>query len=130
MISKYVDKALRRARYVEIEGGSYCGTVTGLRGVLATASQGGHCAAHDQCPTFGSNPHTSEQPLLGRSPSYVQVSWTVWQKYPSPLAEQYPQGPQSESIRQWLPTAHTFGALLDAEGRHAQGTFPEHSESE
>jgi len=36
MISRYVDRALRRARYVEIEGGAYCGTVAGLRGVIAT----------------------------------------------------------------------------------------------
>jgi predicted RNase H-like HicB family nuclease len=38
MISRYVDRALRRARYVELEDGSYCGTIPGLRGVIATGS--------------------------------------------------------------------------------------------
>jgi predicted RNase H-like HicB family nuclease len=38
MISRYVERALRRARYVEAEDGSYCGTVAGLRGVISTGS--------------------------------------------------------------------------------------------
>lgn len=35
MISKYVTKALGRARYSQLEDGSYCATVSGLRGVIA-----------------------------------------------------------------------------------------------
>lgn len=37
MISRYVDKALRRARYLRLEDGSISATVPGLRGVIATA---------------------------------------------------------------------------------------------
>ncbi len=37
MIARYIDKALRRARYTEPDPGVYCATVPGLRGVLATA---------------------------------------------------------------------------------------------
>ncbi len=36
MISSYVDKALERARYELLEDGSFCATVPGLRGVIAT----------------------------------------------------------------------------------------------
>ena len=36
MIGKYIDKALHRARYVRVEGGTYAATVPGLRGVIAT----------------------------------------------------------------------------------------------
>ena len=36
MISRYVNRALQRARYVETDDGSYCGTVAGMRGVIAT----------------------------------------------------------------------------------------------
>ena len=35
MISKYIDQALARARYERLEDGTFCGTVTGLRGVMA-----------------------------------------------------------------------------------------------
>ena len=35
MISKYIDKALERARYEVLEDGSFCATVAGLRGVVA-----------------------------------------------------------------------------------------------
>ena len=35
MISRYVDRALRRARYKRLEDDSYCATVVGLRGVIA-----------------------------------------------------------------------------------------------
>lgn len=38
MIARYIDKALRRARYAEADPGVYCATVPGLRGVLATGS--------------------------------------------------------------------------------------------
>jgi predicted RNase H-like HicB family nuclease len=38
MIIRYLDKALRRARYAQLEDGSYCATVPGLRGVVATAA--------------------------------------------------------------------------------------------
>ena len=37
MITRYVEKALRRARYVQVEGGTYCATVPGLPGVITTA---------------------------------------------------------------------------------------------
>jgi predicted RNase H-like HicB family nuclease len=37
VIARYIDKALRRARYEEVDPGVYCATVPGLRGVLATA---------------------------------------------------------------------------------------------
>ncbi len=37
MVSQYVDKALRRARYVQ-EDGTFIATVPGLRGVIATDS--------------------------------------------------------------------------------------------
>ncbi len=36
MISSYVDKALERARCELLEDGSFCATVPGLRGVIAT----------------------------------------------------------------------------------------------
>ena len=35
MISKYLEKALERARYEQLEDQSYCATVRGLPGVLA-----------------------------------------------------------------------------------------------
>jgi len=38
MITRYVDQALRRARYREVDGGIYCATVPGLRGVIASGS--------------------------------------------------------------------------------------------
>lgn len=37
MISQYVQNALDRARYRQLEDGSFCVTVPGLRGVIATA---------------------------------------------------------------------------------------------
>ena len=36
MITRYIDQALRRARYQQVDGGLYCATVPGLRGVIAT----------------------------------------------------------------------------------------------
>jgi predicted RNase H-like HicB family nuclease len=36
VISRYVQNALRRARYQELENHGYCATVSGLRGVVAT----------------------------------------------------------------------------------------------
>jgi len=36
MISKYLDRALRRARYRQLSNGTFCATVPGLRGVIAT----------------------------------------------------------------------------------------------
>jgi predicted RNase H-like HicB family nuclease len=36
MIGKYIDKALRRARYGRVDRGAFAATVPGLRGVLAT----------------------------------------------------------------------------------------------
>jgi predicted RNase H-like HicB family nuclease len=36
MISRFVDRALRRARYRQVDGGTFCATVSGLRGVIAT----------------------------------------------------------------------------------------------
>ena len=38
MITRYIDQALRRARYRQVDGGLYCATVPGLRGVIATGS--------------------------------------------------------------------------------------------
>jgi predicted RNase H-like HicB family nuclease len=38
MITTYLDKALRRARYKQVDGGAFCATVPGLQGVLATGS--------------------------------------------------------------------------------------------
>ena len=35
MIARYVDQALRRARYKQVDG-AFCATVPGLRGVIAT----------------------------------------------------------------------------------------------
>ena len=35
MITKYLSKALERARYEVLEDGSFCATVPGLRGVVA-----------------------------------------------------------------------------------------------
>ncbi len=37
MISKYLDRALRRAHYSQLSDGTFCATVPGLRGVIATA---------------------------------------------------------------------------------------------
>jgi predicted RNase H-like HicB family nuclease len=36
MISRYVDEALHRAAYAVVDGGTYCATVAGLPGVIAT----------------------------------------------------------------------------------------------
>ena len=36
MIRAYLYEALKRARYTQLEDGSYCGEVRGLRGVVAT----------------------------------------------------------------------------------------------
>ena len=36
-VSAADDEALRRARYSQIDGGVFCATVPGLRGVIATA---------------------------------------------------------------------------------------------
>jgi predicted RNase H-like HicB family nuclease len=36
MITAYLDKALRRARYKEVDAGVFCATVPGLQGVIAT----------------------------------------------------------------------------------------------
>lgn len=36
MISRYIDEALRRARYDKLDDGIFCAEVPGLRGVLAT----------------------------------------------------------------------------------------------
>ncbi len=36
MITRYVSQALRRARYRQVDGGLFCATVPGLRGVIAT----------------------------------------------------------------------------------------------
>ena len=37
MIANYIAAALRRARYQTVDGGLFCATVPGLRGVIATA---------------------------------------------------------------------------------------------
>jgi len=37
VLLRYIDQALRRARYRQLEDGSYCATVAGLRGVVAVA---------------------------------------------------------------------------------------------
>jgi len=39
MISRYVQIALDRAKYRQLEDGSFCATVPGLRGVVATANR-------------------------------------------------------------------------------------------
>ncbi len=36
MVTTYLDKALRRARYQLVDGGVFCATVPGLQGVIAT----------------------------------------------------------------------------------------------
>jgi len=36
MITRYINQALHRARYKEVDGGLFCATVPGLRGVIAT----------------------------------------------------------------------------------------------
>lgn len=38
MITRYVSQALRRARYRQVDGGLFCATVPGLRGVIATGT--------------------------------------------------------------------------------------------
>jgi predicted RNase H-like HicB family nuclease len=38
VITLYIDKALHRARYAEVDPGVYCATVPGLRGVIATGA--------------------------------------------------------------------------------------------
>jgi len=37
MLTRYIDRALRRAKYELVDDGAFVGTVKGLRGVLATA---------------------------------------------------------------------------------------------
>ncbi len=36
MIRSYLDEAVKRARYTQLEDGCYCAEVRGLRGVIAT----------------------------------------------------------------------------------------------
>ena len=36
MIRSYLDEAVKRARYTQLEDGSYCAEVRGLRGPIAT----------------------------------------------------------------------------------------------
>jgi predicted RNase H-like HicB family nuclease len=36
MITRFLDRALRRAQYRQVDGGTFCATVSGLRGVIAT----------------------------------------------------------------------------------------------
>jgi len=36
MITRFLDRALRRAQYRQVDGGTFCATVSGLRGVVAT----------------------------------------------------------------------------------------------
>ena len=36
MIIRYIEQALRRAHYEQVEDGAFCATVRGLRGVIAT----------------------------------------------------------------------------------------------
>lgn len=36
MIRRYIEQALHRARYTELEDGTYCAEVRGLRGVIAS----------------------------------------------------------------------------------------------
>ncbi len=38
MITRYINQALRRARYRQVDGGLFCATVPGLRGVIATGT--------------------------------------------------------------------------------------------
>jgi predicted RNase H-like HicB family nuclease len=43
MITAYIDQALRRARYERLDDGLFCGTVRGLRGVVATGDSLEQC---------------------------------------------------------------------------------------
>ena len=38
MITRYISQALHRARYRQVDGGLFCATVPGLRGVIATGA--------------------------------------------------------------------------------------------
>ena len=46
MIRAYTDAALERARYTQLEDGSYCAEVRGLRGAIATGATLGSPVAH------------------------------------------------------------------------------------
>ena len=43
MITRYVEEALRRMKYVRLEDGSYCATVPGLPGVIAVGHRRAEC---------------------------------------------------------------------------------------
>lgn len=43
MIRRYLEEALGRARYTQLEDGTYCAEVRGLRGVIATGSSLERC---------------------------------------------------------------------------------------
>jgi len=45
MIRDYLDEALKRARYAQLEDGTYCAEVRGLRGVVATGDTLESCRA-------------------------------------------------------------------------------------
>jgi len=45
VISKYVEQALRRARYEPVDDGGVCATVQGLRGVIAVGATRAQCRA-------------------------------------------------------------------------------------
>ena len=46
MIIRFLDRALRRAQYRQVDEGTFCATVTGLRGVIATGSSLEACRDH------------------------------------------------------------------------------------
>ena len=48
MIRAYLDEALKRGRYSQLEDGSYCAQVRGLRGVVATGRTLESCRAQLQ----------------------------------------------------------------------------------
>jgi predicted RNase H-like HicB family nuclease len=45
MISAYIDRALARAKYAQLDDGSYCATVRGLPGVVAIGRDVEGCRA-------------------------------------------------------------------------------------
>ena len=45
MIRGYLERALERARYTQLDDGSYCAEVRGLRGVIATGRTLERCRA-------------------------------------------------------------------------------------
>ena len=71
MITTYLDKALRRARYRQVDGGVFCATVPGLQGVIATGPTLEAC--REQLAEAGARTCASRRRIRGRSTNAAAI---------------------------------------------------------